>query len=121
MNSLAHDQHGYSSANDEIKFRAARWVEGGAVSGYVAAMVWRRVHVLEPRASTSGGHGIVAVFDVDVDVDVDVEDCGCDDGGDTVAAVVVVVDPEPVCDFVMDAHAAKELHDRHLRNSKKKK
>lgn len=90
---------------------AASWVEGVAFSGYVAVMVCRRVQVLEPRRLTSGGHGISVVVDGDCDCADDscvVVDCGAVD----VAVVVVVV--AGVWRLVMDAQAAKELHDRHL-------
>lgn len=75
------------------------WRVGGADSGYVAVRVWRRVHVLRPSCSTSGGQSR-GMEDVRVDVD---------EVGDVLLVVV-----EEVWDLVRAAHEAKDVQERQL-------
>ena len=67
------------------------WVSGGAVVGYVAAMVCSIVHVDLPSSSTSGGHS----------------EGGCATG-------TAGVDFLPVEPFIIAIHAAEDVQVRHL-------
>jgi len=67
--------------------------------GYVAVMEWSRVQDERPRASTSGG-----------------QFSGCDREEVAPAGGVVVetFEGDVVCCFVIAAHDAKEVQERHL-------
>lgn len=74
--------------------------------GYVAAMEWRRVHVLRPRASTSAGQSVVVVVVVVVVAVEEVVDKGFD-----------AVEPGAFMDLAWEAQAEKallELQERQL-------
>lgn len=92
------------------------WCCADAFSGYVAAMVWRRVQVERPSCSTSGGQSGGSSV-------------GCGVEREVVAGVDIVVEvaePEDevegvVCDcdccFVRARHEAMEVQVRQLKTS----